>query len=69
VTNGSVPLPGLGVHEVGGQGARVTTEQHAGQGAVAPEEAGQVQADQQHGEDIDQTAAPVGDALPTRRLR
>ena len=56
-----VPLPGaelrmqitgLGVHQIGGVGARVPPEQRVGQRAVAPGEPGQVQPHQQHGQRV-----------------
>lgn len=56
-----VPLPGaelrmqvtgLGVHQIGGVGARVPSEERVGQRAVAPGEPGQVQADQEDGQGV-----------------
>ena len=55
-----VELAGLGVHEVGGEGARVAAEQRVGQRHVPPVEAQQVQAHQQHGERVDETRGGLG---------
>ena len=53
-----VELPGLRVDEVGGEGVGVAPEQRIGQGHVAPEEPGEVEADEEHGERVDE---PPGD--------
>ena len=50
-----VELPGLGVHQVGGEGPGVAAEERVGQGHVPPVEAQQVQAHQQHGERVDES--------------
>ena len=47
-------LTGLGVHEVGGELARVAPEQNVRQGHVAPVEAGQVQPGEQRHHGVQQ---------------
>ena len=55
-----VQLPRLGVDEVGGKGAGIAAEQGVRQGAVAPVEAGVVQAHEQDRQRIDQPVGRVG---------
>jgi hypothetical protein len=55
-----VQLAGLGVDEVRRKGAGVAAEQGVGQRAVAPVEAGVVQAHEQHRQRIDQPVGRVG---------
>ena len=47
-------VTGLGVHQEGGESVGVAQEQDVRQGHIAPIEAGQVQAHQQHGEGVNQ---------------
>ena len=58
-----VQLPGLGIHQVRGEGPGVAAEQRVGQGAVLPREARQVQPHQQGGERVEQA---VGGVRPQR---
>ena len=53
-------VAGLGVDEVGGEGAGVPPEQGVGQRAVAPGEAGEVQPHDQHRERVDEPGRRVG---------
>ena len=67
-----VQLAGLGVDQVGGERARVAPEQRVGQRAVAPEEADQVQPDEQHGQRVEQPCDRVradvrGEQRPVRQ--
>ena len=54
-----VQLSGLGVDEVRRELAGAAAEEHVGQRHVAPEEAGQVQPDQQHDERVDDLGEAV----------
>ena len=53
-------LAGLRVDEVGRELAGIAAEQHVGQRHVAPVEAGQVQAHQQHGDRVDEGRHVLG---------
>ena len=55
-----VELAGLGVDEVGGEGAGVAAEEGVRERHVAPEEADDVQAHEQHGERVDEPGRGVG---------
>ena len=55
-----VELARLGIDEVGGERARVATEQRVRQRHVAPEEPDDVQPHEQHGERVDQARRGVG---------
>ena len=54
-------LAGLRVDEIGGERARVTPEERVRERAVAPEEAGEMQADEQLGERADERRAQARD--------
>ena len=60
-------LAGLGVDEVGGERARVAPEERVRERAVAPEEAAQVEPDEQLGARVEQPAPQIGDARRARR--
>ena len=60
-----VELAGLGIDQVGGEGAGVAAEQGVRQRHVAPEEADDVQPREQHGEGVDEPGRRVG----AQRLR
>ena len=60
-----VELAGLGIHQVGGEGAGIAAEQGVRQRHVAPEEADDVQPREQHGERVDEAGRGVG----AQRLR
>ena len=62
-----VELAGLGVDEVGGERAGVAAEERVRERAVAPEEAAEVQPDEQLGARVEQPPAQVGDARRARR--
>ena len=57
-----VQLARLGVDEVGGERARVAAEERVRERAVAPEEAAEVEPDEQLGAGVEQAPAQVGDA-------
>ena len=59
-----VQLAGLGVDEVGGQRAGVAAEQRVRQRAVAPEEPGEVQPDEQAGQRVEQPDPQLGQVAP-----
>ena len=52
-------VTGLGVHQEGGESVGVAQEQDVRQGHIAPVEAGQVQAHQQHDEGVNQSFGGV----------
>src|SRR5699024_282701 len=54
-----VQFTGLGVHQIGRELARVPPEERIGQGDVAPVEADQVQAHQEHCQSVDQPGGGV----------
>ena len=54
-----VQLAGLGVDQVGGERAGVAAEQRVRQRAVAPVETGEVQADEQPGQRVEQPGPQV----------
>ena len=54
-----VQLRGFGVHQVGGQGAGIEAEQGVGERAVPPVEAGQMEADQQLDQGVEQPVVRV----------
>ena len=58
-----VQLAGLGVDEVGGQRAGVAAEEGVRERAVAPEEAGEVEAHEQLRQPVEQARAQIGDAV------
>ena len=64
-----VQLAGLGVDEVGRERARVAAEQRVRERAVAPEEAGEVEPDEQLGERVEQPVAQVGEPPRLREER
>ena len=53
-------LAGLGVDEIGGERAGIPPEERVRQRHVAPEEPDVVQADEQHGERVDEAVGGVG---------
>ena len=55
-------LTRLGIDEIGGERARVTAEERVRERAVAPEEAAEVEADEELGARVEQPSAQVGDA-------
>ena len=55
-------LAGLGVDEIGGERARVAAEERVRERAVAPEEAAEVEADEELGARVEQPPPQVGDA-------
>ena len=55
-----MPLARLGVHEVGGQGARITAEQRVGERAVPPPETGSMQSHQQVHQGVQQPVRQRG---------
>ena len=55
-----VQVAGLGVDEVGGEGAGVAPKEGVRQGAVVPDEAGEVQASDERDEGVEQTVDGVG---------
>ena len=55
-------LAGLGVDEIGGERARVAAEERVRERAVAPEEAAEVEADEELRARVEQPPAQVGDA-------
>ena len=55
-----VELAGLGVDQVGGEGARVASEERVGQRDVPPVEAEQMQAHEQDGQGVDQARRRLG---------
>ena len=52
-------ITGFGVHQEGGKRVGITQEQDVRQRHIAPVEAGQVQANQQHGKGVDQTLGSI----------
>ena len=61
-------LAGLGVDEVSGERTGVAAEERVRERAVAPEEAAQVEPDEQLGARVEEAPPQVGDA-PTREER
>ena len=55
-----VQLAGFGIHQIGGEGARIATEQRVRERNITPEEAHIVQANQQHGQGVDEACCRVG---------
>ena len=62
VAQRGVQIAGLGVDEVGRERARVAPEERVRERAVAPEEAGEVDAHEQLGERVEQAVAQIGHA-------
>jgi hypothetical protein len=58
-----MPFARLRVDEVRGERARVAAEERVRERAVAPEEAGEVQPDQQLAERVEQARAQIGDPV------
>ena len=61
VREGRVELAGLGVDEVGGERARVAAEEDVRERGIAPEEAGEVDSDEQLGAGVEERVAQLGD--------